>query len=523
MLASDQCLYAPQNGSERGQACDLRFCRFSNLTARESQSWNGQTDDFDSAAYTNNRRSGWGYDADGRNTTIDTRTNQFDAVGQQTFMTAQQVLWNGNHVTVNQASGYDGNGTSIQDVSSGVTTYYLRSSVLSGAVIDEINSSGQKNVGYVYSPGGQLLATQRPNNPDMVTWKHNTPAGTSEYTMNTYIPAIGRTEFDPLGADVSLTAPEDPPPSEGSGDVGAGHFGGIMDARWSDFFNISGGCTMDRMAVSCSMAMSALNAGAAEICPNNDCSLRSVTINLTYRNGDQRTIHGLIQPGILPDGFNQTWTGRGAAGAATAWNSGVLSGGSFQGGVQSLIDNWIDLDRPAESRRFAHAPQNTQVVPLPNLRNGLQDLLKKGDGDCGRYVQKLLDTAAKLFPQNPLQGKNVMDLFEKISKQGNYQVDARFWNTVSGDISNNSATVHLSPWNTYGAPSAYQIDSANRNYIYGALHETLHLAGKGWLLDNQLAEAAYSIAGKKLPDIPKDDFKAWSTAFDNELMKHCPK
>ena len=30
---------------------------FSNLTARESQSWNGQTDDFDSAAYTNNRRS----------------------------------------------------------------------------------------------------------------------------------------------------------------------------------------------------------------------------------------------------------------------------------------------------------------------------------------------------------------------------------------------------------------------------------------------------------------------------------
>ena len=242
---------------------------FSNLTARESQSWSGQTDDFDSAVYTNNRRSGWGYDADGRNTTIDTRTNTFDAVGQQTLMNAQKVLWNGNHVTVNQFSGYDGNGEKIQDVSSGVTTYYLGSSVLGGAIIDEINASGQKNVGYVYSPGGQLLATQQPNNPDMVTWKHNTPAGTSKYTMNTYIPAIGRTEFDPLGADLSLTAPEDPPPSEGNGDIGAGHFGGIMDARWSDFFNISGGCMIDGMAASCGLAMSAVNAGAAVIGPEN--------------------------------------------------------------------------------------------------------------------------------------------------------------------------------------------------------------------------------------------------------------
>ena len=73
-----------------------------------------------------------------------------------------------------------------------------------------------------------------------------------------------------------------------------------------------------------------------------------------------------------------------------------------------------------------------------------------------------------------------MDLFESISKQGGYKTDARFTNTVSGDLSNTSgrdpATVHLSPWNTYGAPTAYQIDSANRNYIYGALHETLHLA-----------------------------------------------
>jgi hypothetical protein len=103
----------------------------------------------------------------------------------------------------------------------------------------------------------------------MVTWKHNTPAGISQYTVNTYNNATGRTEFDPLGANLSLTAPETPPPGEGDGDVGAGHFGGIMDARWSDFFNISGGCMIDGMASSCGLAMSAVNAGAAVIGPEN--------------------------------------------------------------------------------------------------------------------------------------------------------------------------------------------------------------------------------------------------------------
>ena len=241
---------------------------FANLTARESQSWNGLTDDFDSTSYTNNRRGGWGYDADGRNTTIDTRTNTFDAVGQQTAMSATAIPLIGSSYTVNQAISYDGDAAMSKEVDTqsnapgyANTTYHLRSSVLGGAIIEEINSSGQKNVGYVYA-AGQLLATQQPNNPNMVTWKHNTPAGPTQYTVNTYNNATGRTEFDPLGANLSLTAPEDPPPSEGNGDIGAGHFGGIMDARWSDFFNVSGGCMIDFMAASCSQAMGLVNMGA---------------------------------------------------------------------------------------------------------------------------------------------------------------------------------------------------------------------------------------------------------------------
>jgi hypothetical protein len=94
----------------------------------------------------------------------------------------------------------------------------------------------------------------------------------------------GRAEFDPLGADVSVTAPPDPPPSEGDGDVGAGHFGGLLDARWSDFFNTSSGCMIDHKMAMCSEAMLYVNAGAGEQCPNNVCTTLTVKHGALVRN-----------------------------------------------------------------------------------------------------------------------------------------------------------------------------------------------------------------------------------------------
>ncbi len=259
----------------------------SNLTARDTDTWNLQAHYSDTAGYGNNRRSGWGYDADGRNTTIDTRTNTFDAVGQQIQMSAPQQIWNGSYITLTQANNYDGDGAMVKEVDSqsnapgsAVTTYYLRSSVLGGAIIEELNSSGQKMVGYVYDPGGSPLATQ---SGTTVTWKHTTPAGTSRYDTYSAYSSFNRTEFDPLGADVSLTAPPDPPPAENPGDVGAGHFAGIMDARYADMFNISGGCRVDGMAASCSMAMAQLNMGASKLLP---AGVLTIQVHWDFTNGD---------------------------------------------------------------------------------------------------------------------------------------------------------------------------------------------------------------------------------------------
>jgi hypothetical protein len=280
---------------------------FSNLTGRASDSW-GDFSDTDSASYSNNRRSDWGYDADGRNTTIDTRTNAFDAVGLQASMTGQQLAFNGSHVSVSQNFNYDADGAMAKEVStqagSSTNTYYLRSSVLGNAIVEELDSSGAKNVGYVYSPSGSEIANQ---SSGVVTWKHNTPAGTGLYTVNSYNSATTRTEFDPLGADVSLNAPESSPPNEGDGDIGANHLGGIMDARWSDFFNISGGCTIDGMAASCGTAMGAVNSGAAVIVPEGvNTAPRIVQVNgHSYLTTFQATPDGRL--GYSYPSFNNRW------------------------------------------------------------------------------------------------------------------------------------------------------------------------------------------------------------------------
>jgi len=93
------------------------------------------------------------------------------------------VLSNGNHVTVTENVGYDSDGVKVYDNASGATNYYLRSSMLGGAIIEEINSSGQKNIGYVCLPGGVSYWRSKVTTVRIwVTWKHNTPAGTGEYT-----------------------------------------------------------------------------------------------------------------------------------------------------------------------------------------------------------------------------------------------------------------------------------------------------------------------------------------------------
>jgi hypothetical protein len=200
---------------------------------------------------------GWGYDADGRNTTVETRTNSYDAAGRQVSMTGQQWIFN-HYTPVSQTSGYDGDGNKVQVGAGAAATYYLQSSALGGVLVAELSNSGQKNVGYVYVPGGELLAEQVAN---AVTWRHVTPAGTGKYDTYSNLSYFGRVEFDPSGADINLTGPPTPDTGGGDGDVGTNHFGGLMSRLTSDFFNTANDCMVRGHRESCSVAMFYVNMG----------------------------------------------------------------------------------------------------------------------------------------------------------------------------------------------------------------------------------------------------------------------
>ena len=118
--------------------------------------------------------------------------------------------------------------------------------------------------------------------------------------------------------------------------------------------------------------------------------------------------------------------------------------------------------------------------------------------------------------------------YNRISSAGGYQLDGVASNggTVTGDLFANGAlpgTVHMTPYRTIDrVPTAQEAAWAQSRYAYTGLHETFHLASQGGYSDEEMARAAYSLAGKQAPNYGKNDVLNWSARFDDFLGQHCP-
>jgi len=482
---------------------------WSNLTDRDSSTWN-QYPLNDAATYTNNRRGGWGYDADGRNTTIGTRSYTFDADGQMTLLTGQRWLIN-HYVNTSQAMGYDGDGNKVREVLSsetGETTYYLRSSVLHDAIVEEVAGSGQKTVGYVYSSDGVLLARQVPaGSSSYIAWKHGTPVGTGQFDYNvggSFGSGVqSRIELDPLGADVGLVAPDPPDLGGGEGDLGGNHTGGILDARWADFFDISGGCMIDFVPASCSLAMGIVDRNAGVL--TDPYELPSSRVG---KNGEIGILGWDPDTGELRYSASKPKPGKG--------------------------------DRPIGGTEGKAGMQNSGgTVPIKDLRSNVEALLRYRNPHqkltCGEAIQQLLDKAAEMFPKWKGQNsKTFMEAFDRIASQGNY-VAAIFpgmsWagGTVDGDAfaslehhGARAGTVYLHPFAYFGRLTSSINEQAQLHYAYTALHETFHLAARGGYSDTDMARVVFALTGNKgLPADGTRDQAPWSDYWDDYLQQYC--
>jgi hypothetical protein len=82
--------------------------------------------------------------------------------------------------------------------------------------------------------------------------------------------------------------------------------------------------------------------------------------------------------------------------------------------------------------------------------------------------------------------------------------------------------VHLQPFRTIGsAARPAEAALAQARYAFTALHETLHLAKRGWYSDEELARAGHGVDGTTAPKYGKDQYLSWSGNFDTVLQRHC--
>jgi RHS repeat-associated protein len=164
-----------------------QYDQFGNMTYREG--WGGDNPSY-TVSYTNNKRAGLTYDAAGNVTNDGGQNFTYDATGQQT-----QAYYSGYLLQ----QDYDGNGRRVKKSENNAPTYYLRSSVLDGQVVAEINGSGTWVRGYVYL-NGELLAVQQSGS---VSWVHQDPLIKSKRITDGSGNVVSTIELDEWGANTS--------------------------------------------------------------------------------------------------------------------------------------------------------------------------------------------------------------------------------------------------------------------------------------------------------------------------------
>ncbi len=345
-----------------------QYDAFGNMTQRDSRFWS-ETDVF-TASYSNHRRTetGYTYDADGNLIQDPDVSYGFDAAGNNTSLTSQGVT----HTT-----SFDGDGQMVKKVqtSSGTTIstiIYLRSSVLGGRVVTELNAQGQKQVGYVFA-GSEVLARQVNN---IVSWEHRDPLTGSRVDSRADGNFDRISQLDPMGVDVGFADPflfccDAPPIQPEQRTFYLLDGSGVPDGR----------CTLDGIAIDCGWAFQLIDNGAAVQCPNNDCGPR--VMDTFDRNGNflGRVLSQPFQ--AFADGF-----------------SGFLPPGARYEGQGT----WV-----IPGARSSEPPSLKHHAPRPGAGAGNRDPDNVGD-DEGEGSSDIFGNIGQT-PQN--QGTNPFPTFDK--------------------------------------------------------------------------------------------------------------
>lgn len=489
---------------------------FGNMTSNTSRFWS-QSAVTTNVTYSNNRREGTSisYDANGNLTQDADLQYTYDAAGR-----SASIFNPATSKTITPI--YDGDGqvvyrTEVEGTTTVPNFYQLRSTVLGGKVITELDSAGQKKKGYVYC-NGKLIARQ---DPGWVSWQHDNPFTGTRGTSNR--DGLGSIEVEPdaMGVDMGLFDPF-PVPEQWEPLVD-GLIGLLPGPGGSGM--PSGRCTLDGIAIFCRDAANLLHIGAADF--------------------EQPTV-------VWDDGwkfvnFNRD-QGEYLYLANTVWKTFTMTDGT--GGSESYLGRVRYFNRvnvvseadalfrsfaftPARSvepsqRRPVTPPQNPAQPPVnePGVRQNIANRLTT---DCKQYIQNLINEAARQNRRNPAVSTNLVGLFDSVQQQGGFrrlQVGTRkkpAYSHVRGTIPGKDATVYLAPLKLYPDMTAAEIaEGALALDSLAAFHELTHLAGRKLYDDRQLSLAAWALGGPTFPADKDNSNLAFSKYLDAALKTNCP-
>jgi hypothetical protein len=233
------------------------------MTARQNRYW-GKWDNFGTSYVDGkNTDSLWEYNADGSLKKDKDLKYKYDAAGSN--VEVRQV----DDKVINSQLA-DGDGQVIKrmeqnlNVSGAVTTsFYVRSSVLGGRVIAEVNTSGQKQKRNIYL-GTEVLASEGAGGS--ISWKHDNPVTGSQGVSGAGGGYSPEAEYDPSGVNVGLEAPS-------SG-------GGLFNAEMPTLIDSNGAagnrCTLNGLRLDCEWVAMLEDNNAASQCKDNNCGSRFI-------------------------------------------------------------------------------------------------------------------------------------------------------------------------------------------------------------------------------------------------------
>ena len=272
----------------------FQYDAFGNTTGRNTRWWSHQYNA--GTSYQNNRQPADIYDSDGRvladhqNTSYSKTINYtYDVRGLKT--SARQGD-NSNSAT----HDYDGDGQRVKivatltenSVTTTTTTYEISSSVLAGAVIEEVDAQGTKTAQHVYTSSGIELASGKAETT--MVFKHRDPVTSVEQLSWTNAANSGRTEFDPLAGDVGEYEPVEDDP---------GRDFPMSVSHPSEPMNL---CVLDGLPSDCPAAQSFGRESSKTVFMSwMDAPHDSVAMLRFYnRSGEERRLAGYLQ--LMPDG-----------------------------------------------------------------------------------------------------------------------------------------------------------------------------------------------------------------------------